>query len=365
MKLFKNKKHTRRFGIVLAGTLLFTTAIYGKSLTQKIDATFRNIQVYYNNQQKTMAQEPFIYNGSVYLPVRAVSELVDKDVHWDSAKNGVYVADKGGFSSSNTLVQQLQSEVAAKNFEIAKISAEKSALESKIKDLEKKVDDQGSKGDVKDTLRVLEDTFATEYGIAWEFYLTETSSRVNVEVSLDSRNDERRWDRLTTRERERFFKDICREIRFDHKDAYINGKVLDRRTDSTIGTFTYSKSDSFSYDNKGSSSFYDLERDFARVFKDINGTVNVDAFTLEGNEDNITFTVTVDLKSVSARNAWNTLEDDEISGRGRTIRNFMMNIEEELRREFKYATIEGYIVDYANRNETIAIYERGTLIKPR
>ena len=179
MGMFKNKKFTRRTAIVFAGTIALTSVVYGSTLTKKIEATFRNIKVYYNNQPKTMAQEPFIYEGSVYLPVRAVGELVNKNIEWNSSTNSIFVSDKAAVVPvPDTSIQQLQSEVAAKNFEIAKINAEKSLLEAKVKELEANVKETGKTGDIATTLKYLEKEFDYEYSIDWAFKLSQTSSRI-------------------------------------------------------------------------------------------------------------------------------------------------------------------------------------------
>jgi len=362
MGLFKNKKFTRRLTIIFAGAILFTTVLHGASLTKKIDATFRDIKVYYNNQQKTMAQEPFIYNNSVYLPVRAVSELVGKDVQWDSSKNGVYVSDNGTSTAPNTLVQQLQSEIASKNFEIARINGEKSMLESKIKELEANGGGgTGTPGDLRETLAYIEKHYDYKHSIDWDFRLSQTNSRINVEVSFYSRSDGEKWDKLTTKEQETFLKSISREIRFDHKDVYINGKVIDSRTDKTVGTFDYSRSDAFSYKQEGSALFSILEDDLTRIFRDIDGELDVDEIRLQGDEGNITFTVVVDLKSGASRTSWDKLEVEQLYGKDNPIRYFMEDVEEAIRYDFSSAKIDGYIENSADNYENLARYERGNL----
>ena len=40
--------------------------------------------------------EPFIYNGTTYLPVRAVGEALGKKVDWDGATRTVYIGQKPG-----------------------------------------------------------------------------------------------------------------------------------------------------------------------------------------------------------------------------------------------------------------------------
>ena len=40
--------------------------------------------------------EPFIYNGTTYLPVRAVGEALGKRVDWDGESKTVYIGEKPG-----------------------------------------------------------------------------------------------------------------------------------------------------------------------------------------------------------------------------------------------------------------------------
>lgn len=347
MKLFKNKKIIRNISVVFAGTLLLTTAVNAASLTKKIDATYRNIKVFYNNQQKTMENEPFIYNNSVYLPVRAVGELVNKDIKWDSASNSVFVADKGG--ASGDLEAQLQSE----RFENARLAGQVSLLEKEVKELkEGKKDKEKVTGDIKVTLGYIEEFFDYEHSIDWDFALTETSSRINVDISFDSRVDGRRWDNLSKTQRENFFRDIAREIRVDFKDTTINGKVTDRRTDKTIGTFSYSKTNSFSYSDDSTTSFSALEKDLKKLITKIDGTnIPIDDIVITGNEDNITFTVYVDLYNRTLQNDW----ADTFQDKSRVIRGDMEYIQEEILRDYRHASVQGFIEDL-DSGSTLAKY---------
>lgn len=354
MKLLKNKTFVRRCTTAFVGTLLLTTAVQATSLTKKIDATFRNIQVYYNNQQKPMAQEPFIYNNSVYLPVRGVSELVDKNVDWNSATNSVYVSDRGSAPSS-----ELEAQIAAKNFEIAKLTREKDDLEKKVKELEEKLKDDTkdrdkvTDADLKKTLRYLEDSFYDDYSIDWDFKLSQTGSRINVEVSYDSRSNSREWDRLTKSQREKFFKDIAQEIRVDFRDNTINGKVVDRRTDKTVANFSYSTSNKFSYTDDSSGSFDDLEKDLKKYVKEVDGTkIPVDDIKIKGNSDDITFTVYIELYNRKLENEWYDAMDDN----PRDIRKVMEYIQEEILRDYKNASVQGFIEDLYS-NSTLAKFD--------
>lgn len=336
----------KRVSIVFAGTLLLGTIVNASSLTKKINATFRNIQVFYQNEPKTMEQEPFIYNDSVYLPVRAVAELVDKNVIWNSATNSVFVTDKGASSA----------ELEAKDFEISRLKAEKLLLEKKVKDLEENKKEDDKKKDFKETLDLLNRYYDREHSIEWEFKLSESTSGINVDVSFDSRYDDRKWTNLTKSERERFFLDIAKEIRTDFKGETINGRVMDQRSNKEIGIFTYSRNNSFSYSDNSATSFTELETALKRLYTKIDKSdIPIDDIVITGNEDNITFTLYVDLYTPLLRYEWEKAAKDN----RREIRDLMIDLREDIKYDYRYADVQGFIEDFDSRDTLIKFDGRG------
>ncbi len=352
MKILTNKKLIKTITVAFAGTLLLTTVVNAAAVSKKIEATFRNIQVYSNNKLGVLEQEPFIYNQNVYLPVRAVGELVNKEITWNASTNSVFIADKGGAPSQNTAAELL-----AKDLEIARLMGTNSILDKRVKELEASIKDKdkrpGTSNDLNSTLGYITDFFDYEHSIDWDFKLSQTNSRINVEVSYDSRTDDKKWNNLTKAQRETFFKDIAREIRIDFKDTPVNGKVIDRRTDKTIGSFTYSTSNAFSYSDDSATSFVALEKDLKTLVKKIDGTeIPVDNIIIKGTEDNITFTVYIDLYSRTLQNDWQYAFEDN----PREIRQVMEYIQEEILRDFKGASVQGFIEDLDSRN-TLAKFD--------
>ncbi len=67
---------------------------FAQSGTQKIDAVYNNIKIVVDGKEVSTSTEPFIYNGTTYLPVRAIGEALGKDVSWDSATNTVYIGSE-------------------------------------------------------------------------------------------------------------------------------------------------------------------------------------------------------------------------------------------------------------------------------
>jgi len=67
-----------------------------------IEALYSNINIYVDGvavkPKDTIgnAVEPFIYNGTTYLPVRAVGSAFGKTVDWDGATQSVYVGKVPG-----------------------------------------------------------------------------------------------------------------------------------------------------------------------------------------------------------------------------------------------------------------------------
>lgn len=95
-----SKKIRSLVSLVLVAVVFFAGGIYAKSVTEKIEVKFDNITVYKDNilqdlkdaQGKTV--EPFIYNGTTYVPVRAAAELAGLKVEWDGAKKAIHLWDK-------------------------------------------------------------------------------------------------------------------------------------------------------------------------------------------------------------------------------------------------------------------------------
>ncbi|MBR5479492.1 MAG: hypothetical protein IKU84_04885 [Clostridia bacterium] len=85
-------------GILICAMLTGSTAL-ARSARDFIDAVYMNIKLVIDGEEITPKDvngnivEPFIYNGTTYLPVRAIGEAFDKDVHWDGENATVYVGE--------------------------------------------------------------------------------------------------------------------------------------------------------------------------------------------------------------------------------------------------------------------------------
>ncbi|MCD8214572.1 MAG: NPCBM/NEW2 domain-containing protein [Clostridiales bacterium] len=90
----------------MAGVVVATAVpVLAYNGSMNILATFKNIKIYIDGAELTPRDasgnvlEPFIYNGSTYLPIRAVGEAVGKSVSYDANTNSVYLGDSGSSGS--------------------------------------------------------------------------------------------------------------------------------------------------------------------------------------------------------------------------------------------------------------------------
>ena len=93
--------NTRRLKDFTAGAILTAVVVggvtvgYAKVAQTSIPVTYNNIKVTVDGKQLVTEKEPFIYDGTTYLPVRAVGEAVGKTVGWDGKTNTVTLSSTG------------------------------------------------------------------------------------------------------------------------------------------------------------------------------------------------------------------------------------------------------------------------------
>ena len=73
--------------------LIFVSVVYGFLGNKTITVTYRNIAIYVNGQKVTPEVEPFIYNSRTVVPLRFISEALNKEVKWDSVNNRIDIND--------------------------------------------------------------------------------------------------------------------------------------------------------------------------------------------------------------------------------------------------------------------------------
>ena len=95
-------KRLQGFAIgIIVCVLLLGGAAYASN-TRTLQASFNNIKIVVDGVElkpqdsNGNAVEPFIFNGTTYLPVRAVASAVGKSVYWDGPNYTVYLGNMNG-----------------------------------------------------------------------------------------------------------------------------------------------------------------------------------------------------------------------------------------------------------------------------
>lgn len=94
-----NKKINIKSFILGVCVALTLTSIISVS-AQNIDVIMNGIKIYWDGVEKTLTDangnkvEPMIYQGTTYVPLRAMSNLMGKEVDWNQSEMAVYVGTK-------------------------------------------------------------------------------------------------------------------------------------------------------------------------------------------------------------------------------------------------------------------------------
>ncbi|MBR2499709.1 MAG: copper amine oxidase N-terminal domain-containing protein [Clostridia bacterium] len=89
---------------VLIGTILASGAVFAKQTSKKAELFYNNIKIKLNGQEVKPKDangnyvEPFIIDGTTYLPVRAVANALGISVNWDGNTNSVLLSNQSAES---------------------------------------------------------------------------------------------------------------------------------------------------------------------------------------------------------------------------------------------------------------------------
>lgn len=320
--MFKKKKMVIAF-VVMLSILILPAAQYSHASVMKktVDAWYRDIKIVANGTQVQMPLEPFIMNDSTYVPVRAISDILGKNVAWDGATSSITITDKPG------------SNVAILNNTILQQNAEINRLKAEIADLKEQLDDaESSKDDLNDLEDQLNDDYSDFEDIEFDIKLDGDKDDIQVEISFDGGEYLDEWDALSNSKIEDYLQDIVNDILDEFDGADIEGFIEDSDSNKTMVEFTVNSKGNVSTDSSDFDSdlenFEDnLNDNYSNHFDDFEISIS-----LSGDEDNIKFYVEVE------SNDWDTLSNNAIG-------NFMDAVYDDISDEFDDATVKGYVYD--------------------
>lgn len=105
----------KRFTAIILMLAFFTTGAFAANAYKKTIEVDQGIAVSFNGTVQSMTDaggstvQPFVYNGTTYVPIRAISGMYGSDIHYDSATKTAEIYDD--FSEICAAVHQMNTVV--------------------------------------------------------------------------------------------------------------------------------------------------------------------------------------------------------------------------------------------------------------
>ena len=227
----------RKTMISLALAFLMTTSVaFAAKKEQSLKCNFRDIKVKKNGQMLKVTREPFIYDGTTFLPLRDVTEGLGYKVGWDDATSTVLIT--GGESADTTLLQQdlRNKDIMMQQMQnqIKVLKDENDKLKKQLKDAKDDEDDDDDDKDVKDLKNDLEDDYEKytkgKDDLKFDFDLDSSKSKIEIEMEGDFKRTGDEWEKRDDKDFRGYMEDIAKKAAKDlDKDVEITVKDKDKK----------------------------------------------------------------------------------------------------------------------------------------
>jgi len=325
--------------VVLLISAFLASTVYAAWVDKNIKAHYRNIKINHNGKPVNIEKgyEPFIIhvNGdskkpATFVPVRALAEILGKEVKWDQKTYTVDVIDKE--EKPDQEIANLMIQLISKENEIKDLNNKISELEAKLAEAEK---DKVSKRDLENTENYLRKNYDYYKNIDFDIRLYESKNGIEVSIIVDLDRDYSRWNSLRDRDIEDYIEDIVKEIQYDFKDAKVSGYIEDKRTRDKLVDFYTDTRNRVVTSIKGSSGYI-------RDLDDMEDYLNNEF----GRYEKIDFYIKLSGSKSSVRVE---IEVNETDWKNLSVKEqdyYLEGIYDAIVREFSKAEVYGYIDDY-------------------
>lgn len=95
--MLKEKLKGFILGVACTSMVVSGATAFANPVSKSITAIYNDIKIFVDGNlvkptdADGKAVEPFVYEGTTYLPVRAVAQALNQPVSWDGSKNSVYI----------------------------------------------------------------------------------------------------------------------------------------------------------------------------------------------------------------------------------------------------------------------------------
>ncbi|WFA08568.1 stalk domain-containing protein [Tissierella sp. Yu-01] len=270
--------------LVLVLVLSFASTTYADS-HKNLRAHYKGIKIFRNDNMMKIDMEPFIIDGTTYVPLRSLAELLDKEVNWDGKNFKIHIKDKGGKNSELYKIIEEQKETIRKQ-------------DARIKELEKLLEKNDPNSELKDLEKRLNRDFGKYKDIEFEIKLEEKNTEIRIKIVVDFKDYKDELKDIRTEGFNEYLKNIINQVRKEFYYKAIFGNFVDTNKGNEILSFTLNHGNNvgivFSVDR--------IEEMELLLHWKYSGSNGIKDIRLE-EDDEIEITIYVD------KNKWNDLKE--------------------------------------------------------
>lgn len=293
--------------------VLATAGIAQASMaTKQLSAVYQNMKIYVNGKAVSVQpdEEPFIYNGRTFVPIRVVTEALNQKVEWIGATKSVNITGTVSTPADANLLTQKDQEIQSLKLQLTQKNTEIQNLNNTIASLKK---DNGDLDDLESDL--LSDYEELEDVKIDDISLDGDEDQVDVDVEVDLGDYDSEWENLTDTEIEDWIDDVAGDIQDAlSDDTEVSGNITDTDSDDVLVKFskdgdssldvTYKDED---YRDGGSDEdANDVEDDLDGDIFDVDG-LNFEITDISYYNDDDSVTVKLRTGTNNASSEWNSI----------------------------------------------------------
>lgn len=247
--MLKNSKLKRVLVIALLLIMSLTTvAVAANNIhTKQLIATYGRIKFKVDGKDVTKVIEEkyntpaFVVDDRSYAPVRAIADLMDLEVKWDSKTYTAEIID--------TKAENHKKELQKKDSEIDKLEKELKKLQDEIKKLK---DGTVDKEDLKTLENKLNKDFKQVDGVNFSIKLKENKDKITITIDIDTKNTSERnaWRKMSNNDKKYIIEDIVDAVSKNFKTFKVDGTLYDNYQKKTLYSFSLSTNGKVSISNK-------------------------------------------------------------------------------------------------------------------
>jgi|GEM_PF-985557 len=330
-----NNKRNRRIAMIVAVlmlTMAFSTTGFAAWMGKTIQAQYRNISIFVNGEYKQakteagVVVEPFIVDGTTYVPLRGISEILGYKVAFNPA---TYRIDVSG-SGMDTAAQ----------YEILILKAQIKELEDQLAEIEDaELDVNDLESDLKSDHRYFDDLSITDIEVYGD------KEEISLEIYVDTSDDDEfaAWKALDDSDIEYYLERIADDILAVAEDVKISGFIEDEYDDKQLVDFTVDSRGNISLD--GTSDYADIDdlgalEDAVKADFDKIMDLNIADLDLYGDTNDIEIVIEIDTTDDAQFAEFKSLNEDDFENYIEDVVGAVLSAD-----EFDNADITGYIFD--------------------